>query len=160
MEETGTARVRVNYSGKRYIGEAALPSPTTRVSDVLNDGTPFLCLRNVQTTAENEMGGTIGLNKDRITYIQVIEEARNPPGKRVEGQFLHVEAALAGAEEHPIRGGIFIPEWIADVGDIINDGRAFLSLTDAEIAGTSERYPYLALSKRQVTLIQWRFFSW
>ncbi len=158
-DQPDKVRVRVNFSGKRYVGHVHLPAPGVRITDVLNNGKLFLHLENVQTTDEKELGGTLGMNKGGITFVQVIEEGDNDEHKVAAGEFLHVEITMRGMDQ-AIRGGIFIPEGTADAGDIINDNRDFLSLNEVEVVGTSETYPFLAVSKQQCISILWRYFAW
>jgi hypothetical protein len=145
-------RVRVNFSGKRYVGVVTVPDGITRVSDVLNDGRHFLHLEEAQTMEGPPAGGLV-LNKDAITFIQALEEpVPTIPALRRRGGFAVVEVIMRHLEME-IRGKIFVPEG-ATAAEVLNDERDFLSLSDVHVVGTRERFPFLAISKPQVVAVE------
>jgi len=151
--EDRRVRVRVNFSGRRCVGVIRLPDGVARVSDVLNDGHHFIYLEEVQTMGGSPSVGGLALNKDQVTFIQALEEpvATNPSLRR-QGNSLGVEVSMKHMDLH-IRGKIFLPEG-ATPTDILNDERNFLSLSDVEVVGTNESFPYLALCKTQVMAVE------
>jgi hypothetical protein len=152
--ETGErrVRVRVNFSGRRYVGVVAVPEGTTRVSDVLNDGSHFLTLEEAHTRDGAPAGG-LALNKQSITFIQALEDAPHTiPALRRRGGFVPVEVAMSHLEL-VIRGKIFVPDGM-NAAEILNDERNFLSLSDVEVVGTPESFPFLALCKAQVVSVE------
>jgi len=145
-------RVRVNFSGRRYVGIVAIPEGIHRVSDVLNDGTPFLYLDEAQTRDGSRNGG-LSLNKGSITFIQALEEpAPASTAQRLKGDFVTVEVAMT-TMDCMVRGRIFVPD-AQSAAEVLNDERNFLSLRDAEVVGTGEKYPFLALCKAQVISVE------
>lgn len=161
VSETGkSVRVRVNFTGKRFIGEVNLPTPESRITDILNDPSRFLYLANVQAMGSEGVGGTMALNKGGITFLQIIQEPGAPPiTSEGQGYELHVEIVMTGMD-NAVRGHIKIPMG-TEATDIISDkGQDFLFLHGVEVVGTSETYPLLALSKRQINEVLWRFFEW
>jgi hypothetical protein len=145
-------RVRVNFSGRRYVGTVTVPAEVTRVSDVLNDGSPFLHLAEAQTRDGSPAGG-LALNKGAITFIQALEEpTKSTPSMRAQGGFLTVEVSMAHMDM-VIRGKIFVPEG-KTAAEILNDARNFLSLSDVEVVGTTETFPFLAVCKAQVASVE------
>jgi len=151
------AKVLVNFSGKRYLGQVILPPDRPRASDVLNDGHHFLYLENTQTDAENPQATSLALNKSDITYVQSVDEDMPiNPSMIVLGHYLSVNVTIRQPSLH-IFGHIFVPNGIDSPSQVINDDRAFLSLCDVRIVGqdggTVESYPYLAVSKAQTISI-------
>lgn len=145
-------RVRVNVSGRRYVGVVTIPDGVTRVSDVLNDGSPFLYLQEAQARDGAPAGG-LALNKGSITFIQALEDPMpGIPALRRKGGFVTVEVALTHMDS-VIRGNIFLPDG-KTAAEVLNDRRNFLSLGDAQLVGTGETYPFLALSKAQVVSVE------
>lgn len=141
-------RVRVNFSGRRYVGIVTMPEGVTRVSDVLNDGSHFLHLEDAQTRDGGPTGG-LSLNKGSISYIQALEEtSTGSSALRREGGFHTVDVAMTMLD-HAIRGRLFVPDGMTAT-EVLNDERNFLSLRDAEVVGTPEKYPFLAICKAQV----------
>ena len=144
--------MRVNVSGRRYVGVVIIPDEVTRVSDVLNDGSPFLYLQEAQARDGSPSGG-LALNKGSITFIQALEEPRpGNPSLRPKGGFVTVEVALSHMDS-VIRGNIFLPDGLT-AADILNDERNFVSLGEAQVVGTGETFPFLALSKAQVVSVE------
>jgi hypothetical protein len=149
---TRHVRVRVNFSGKRYVGVVTVPEGVTRVSDVLNDGSHFLHLAEAQTRDGAPNGG-LALNKGSITFIQALEEPTPViPALRRKGGFVPVEVAMSHMEL-VIRGKIFVPDGLT-AAEVLNDERNFLSLSDVEVVGTTETFPFLALCKAQVVSVE------
>lgn len=145
-------RVRVNFSGRRYVGVVTIPEGVVRVSDVLNDGSHFLNLEEAQTR-DGAPAGALALNKGSITFIQALEEPTPViAALRRKGGFVTVEVTMTPMDS-VIRGRIFVPDG-GTAPEILNDKRNFLSLRDVEIVGTRERFPYLALSKAQVVSVE------
>jgi len=145
-------RVRVNFSGRRYVGVVTIPEGVNRVSDVLNDGSHFLYLEEAQTRDGVRPAG-LSLNKRSITYIQALEEpTRVSAAPRMEGDFVTVEVAMT-TMDCMVRGRIFVPD-AQSAAEVLNDERNFLSLRDAEVVGTGEKYPFLALCKAQVISVE------
>jgi hypothetical protein len=152
MSSGAIARVRVYYSGKRYIGEVGLPSEDVRLSDVLNNRRPFLSLRNAQAAGEPGSGGPMALYKGRITFIQVIDETPRTADMRIAGRFVPVDISMEQLDL-PLKGKLFLPDGVTSLDQVINDDRDFLSLSEVEV-GSTERYPYLAVAKGQVVAIR------
>jgi hypothetical protein len=145
-------RVRVNFSGRRYVGFVTIPEGVVRVSDVLNDGSHFLHLVEAQTR-DGAPAGALALNKGSITFIQALEEPTPViPALRRKGEFVPVEVSMS-PEQSTIRGRIFVPDG-ATAAEVLDDKRNFLSLRDVEVVATRERFPYLALSKAQVVSVE------
>lgn len=145
-------RVRVNFSGRRYVGVVTVPEGVTRVSDVLNDGTHFLTLEEAHTRDGAPAGG-LALNKRSITFIQALEDSpQTIPALRRKGGFVPVEVSMSHMEL-VIRGKIFVPDGMI-AAEILNDERNFLSLSDVEVVGTTETFPFLALCKAQVVSVE------
>jgi len=143
--------VRVNFGGRRYVGVVALPEGVLRMSDVLNDGSHFLHLEDAHTRDGAPAGG-LCLNKGSISYIQALEESSTgSPSLRREGGFVTVDVAMATLD-HVIRGRLFVPDG-ASAAEVLNDERNFISLRDAEVVGTPEKYPFLAICKAQVVSV-------
>jgi hypothetical protein len=152
---TGTrfAKVLVNFSGKRYLGQVLLPPGQPRASDVLNDGHHFLYLEDVQDGDSKPLQPSLALNKSDITYVQSVDEDMPiNPSMIVLGRYLSVDIMMRQPTLH-IHGRIFLPDGMDSPSQVINDDRDFLSLRDVKIVGTSERYAYLAVSKAQTISI-------
>ncbi|MDH4230069.1 MAG: hypothetical protein OEW11_10075 [Nitrospirota bacterium] len=152
MSQATIARVRVYYGGKRYVGEVTLPSAELRVSDVLNDRRPFLCLTNARSADDPGAGGPVVLRKGRISFIQVMEETPRAGDRRIQGNFVAVEIALEQTDV-ALRGKLFLPEGVTTLDSVLNDERDFLSVSEVTIPG-GEDYPFLAVAKGQVLTIR------
>jgi len=144
-----SAKVRVNFRGKTYLGKVTLPQPQSRISDLLNDDHHFLYLDSVSGTSTNPARSALALNKSDINFVQATDEGPPlSPSRIVQGQYIQVAITMRQPEMH-LHGHVFVPDGLADPSLIVNDARHFLSLRDVSISGTHDRYDYLAVGKAQ-----------
>lgn len=146
-----TVKIRVSLAGSRYIGNVDIPGGVDRMSDLLNSKTPFLKLWNVDSYESIRHDSVFIINKDHIDYVQVLEEAPLSEANRIPGVFHDIRVKTLSIEIH---GKLFVPHTGESPMEIVNDDRIFLSIKDAEIVGTPERYQYLGISKRKICSVE------
>lgn len=135
-------KVRVNASGRRIIGIVAYDPLYPRFSDFLNCVDRFLPVKRERATVE--------VNKEAISYLEALEEH---PGeyRPAAGGFRRVQIELR-AGQGVIEGEVFLPE-DADVGDLLSDGRLFLSVRGVTFQGAVEHYAFLAVPKAAILVL-------
>lgn len=140
--ENRVVKVRVNASGRRVIGIVAYDPLYPRFSDFLNSVERFLLVKQERAT--------VAVHKEALSYLEALEER---PGefRHVPGGFRHVEIELR-ARQGTLAGELFFPE-DAEIGDLLGDGRLFLSLRDVSVLGAVERYGFLAVPKSAILLL-------
>ena len=136
-------RVRVNVGGQRIVGWVDLPETRlSRCSDVLNDADPYLTVR--RDVEPGHGADTTAVNKASISYVEV---ANDQTARRwvIPGTFQPVVIEVS-TPEVVFRGELFV---LADttVVDVLNDGRRFISLRNAQLNGGHEPYEYLGVGK-------------
>ncbi len=153
MDDSGnrTVKIRVSLAGSRYIGDVGIPGGVDRMSDLLNSKTPFLKIWNVDSYESIRNDSDFIINKDHIDYVQVLEEGPPVEGNKIPGTFHNIRVKTLSIEIH---GKLFVPHTGETPMEIVNDDRTFLSIKDAEIVGTPERYPYLGISKRKICSVE------
>ncbi len=146
-----TVKIRVSLAGSRYIGNVSIPGGVDRMSDLLNSKTPFLKIWNVDSYESIRNDSDFIINKDHIDYVQVLEEAPPVGSNKIPGAFHDIRVKTLAIEIH---GKLFVPNTGESPMEIVNDDRTFLSIKDAEIVGTPERYQYLGISKRKICSVE------
>ena len=146
-------KVRLSFEGRRYIGYLELPEGVYRVSDVLNDPSPFLKLIEVSSLEPLNPNSYLAVRKSGISYVQALEEVENPKRLVEEGTFVPVIVKLRMIQTR-IAGHAFVPQNEKDIIHFLNLSRPFLNLKDVEILGTAERYEYLAVGKNQIAFVE------
>ena len=147
-------RVRINLSGSRYVGFVHVYPPKTRVSDVLNEEDPFMTLFEVDSVDPVTEGSQLVIHKNRVSYIQAIEEfVRKYNAKVHPGSFIETKIRL---DNYVIGGSVFLPDELKarDRSELLKVNPYFLNVKDVSIIGTNERYNFLAVSKNQIRSIE------
>ena len=139
--------VRINVCGERIIGWVDLPPVTSsRCSGLLNDEDRYLTVR-VDSASKSE---TIALNKEVISYVEVVGEPRTTHWN-IPGVFHPVVIELTRPDV-VLHGELFI---LADteVADVLNDSRRFISVRNAQFVDALEAYAFLAMGKAQTRAV-------
>jgi hypothetical protein len=148
---TRSVRIRVSLAQAKYIGEVEIPGGVDRMSDLLNGRSPFLALRNVDSYESIRKDSAFIINKEHIDYVQVLEEQPLIEANKIPGQFHRIRVKTLSAD---ILGELFVPQTGETPMDVVSDDRAFLSIRDAEIVGTHERYQFLGISKGKICTVE------
>ena len=146
-------RVRINLSGNRYVGKVHVYPPKNRVSDVLNEEEPFMTLFEVDSVDPVTEGSQLVIHKNRVSYIQAIEEFTRKYTKVHPGNFVEVKIRL---DNYVIGGAVFLPETLIkrDRAELLGVNPYFLNVKDVSVIGTNERYNFLAVSKNQIRSVE------
>ncbi len=144
-------KLRVSVDGNKYIGHVQLPDNVDRMSDLLNDKKPFLKIKNVSSYEPIRKDSEFIINKEHIDYVQVLEETPLIVANKIPGSFYKIRVKTLNFE---IQGGLFVPSNGEMPMDIVNDDRLFLSIKEAEIINTPERYTFLGISKRKICTVE------
>ncbi len=148
---TRTVRIRVSLAQAKYIGEVEIPGGVDRMSDLLNCRSPFLSLRNVDSYESIRRDSLFIINKEHIDYVQVLEEYPLIEANKIPGEFHRIRVKTLATD---ILGELFVPQTGESPMDIIGDDRAFLSIRNAEIVGTQERYQFLGIAKGKICTVE------
>ncbi len=151
IENNPTVKIRVSVAGNRYIGYVNLPSGVDRMSDLLNNNRIFLKIQNPSSYEPVQEDSDFIINKEYIDYVQVLDETPNILTNRISGSFHKIRVKTTKNE---IMGELFVPDTGDLPMDIVNDERMFLSIKDAEIVNTPERYSFLGISKRRICTVE------
>lgn len=144
-------KLRVSVDGNKYIGHVQLPENMDRMSDLLNDRKPFLKIKNVSSYESIQKNSEFIINKEHIDYVQVLEETPLIAANKIAGKFYKIRVKTMNSE---IQGHLFVPNNGEMPMDIVNDDRLFLSIKEAEIINTPERYTFLGISKRKICTVE------
>ena len=151
-EDKKVVRVRVNVSGKRFIGFVPLPpGEFSRFSDVLNGAEPYLLLRDQEAPPELGTGLSQAVLKDAISYVETLVE----PGfqrKAPQGGFQAITLSL-GERAVTLSGELFVP-LPGTVTEVFNDSRRFMNLRNVGFPDSVEAYGFLAVGKAQAHIIE------
>ncbi len=148
---TRTVKIRVSLARAKYIGEVEIPGGVDRMSDLLNSRAPFLALRNVDSYEGIRKDSAFIINKEHIDYVQVLEEYPLIEANKIPGQFHRIRVKTLAAD---ILGELFVPQTGESPMEVVNDERAFVSIRNAEIVGTAERYQFLGISKGKICTVE------
>ncbi|MEN8264581.1 MAG: hypothetical protein ABFR82_14085 [Nitrospirota bacterium] len=151
MENQPRVKIRVSVAGNRYIGYVILPEGPDRMSDLLNNSKLFLKIQNPSSYEPVQENSEFIINKEYIDYVQVLDETPIVMAKRIPGSFHKMRVKTTSIE---IMGELFVPETGALPMDVVNDDRLFLSIKDADIVNTPEKYSFLAISKRRICTVE------
>ncbi len=151
MENQPKVRIRVSVAGNRYIGFVVLPEGTDRMSDLLNNSKTFLKIQNPSSYEPVQENSDFIINKEYIDYVQVLDETPIVLSNRIPGSFHKMRVKTTHIE---IIGELFVPETGELPMDVVNDDRLFLSIKDADIVNTPEKYSFLAISKRRICTVE------
>ena len=151
MENKPTVKIRVSVAGNRYIGYVNLPDGIDRMSDLLNNSKLFLRIQNPSSYEPVQENSEFIINKEYIDYVQVLDETPLVLANRISGSFHKIRVKTTSIE---IIGELFVPHTGELPMDVVNDDRLFLSIKDADIVNTPEKYSFLAISKRRICTVE------
>ncbi len=146
-----TVKIRVSLARAKYIGEVAIPGGFDRMSDLLNGRSPFMSLSNVDSYEGIRKDSSFIINKEHIDYVQVLEEQPLIEANKISGAFHRIRVRTLVSD---ILGELFVPQTGETPMEVIGDDRAFLSIRNAEIVGTAERYQFLGISKTKICSVE------
>ena len=151
MDKKPQAKIRVSVAGSRYIGYVNLPEGIDRMSDLLNNRKLFLKIQNPSSYEPVQENSEFIINKEYIDYVQVLDETRLVLAHRIPGAFHKIRVKTTSIE---IIGELFVPDTGETPMDVVNDDRLFLSIKDADIISTPEKYTFLGISKRRICTVE------
>ena len=151
-DNTAVVKVRINASGKRLIGSLELPPGIERVSDVLNSQGPCVLLTSLDAAFKAGKPATHIIFKDSITYVEALEEPKPHTTSPHGGTFMPVVGEIREPQAQQIIAEIFIPIGMT-LFEVLNDPRPFISMRNVHFSNFVERYPFLAVCKRQLIVV-------
>lgn len=151
IEDSHMVKIGVSVAGSRYIGNVRLPEGVDRMSDLLNSKKLFLKIQNPSSNEPVQKNSDFIINREYIDYVQVLEEAPVSSANRIPGSFWRIRVKTINIE---IQGELFVPNTGELPMDIVNDERLFLSIKDAEIVNTPEKYTFIGISKRRICTVE------
>lgn len=154
MKCQNLVKVMVNAYGRKLIGSVPLPDGVERVSDVLNNQDQCILMVGAEPHLAGRSNGDQIIFKDSITYLESLDEPKPHTSSGHGGTFLPVVGELRGHDPQQIVAEIFLPYGLT-LFDVLNEPRQFVSMRNVHFVNFLERYPFLAINKRQLILVRY-----
>ena len=145
VAESRIVKVRVDASGRRWVGYVELAVGNDRISDDLNNAAPFLFGRSDEPSGD--IGEQWAVHKDAVSYVVALEEPARPASLRSRGKFHRVTVELVQPATTLV-AELFVPSG-STAKAVLNASPRFINLRNVSFSDDPQVFEYLALGRNQ-----------